>query len=97
MSRWMTPVAVGAVEGVANGGDQFGRIAKRNRAGGRGARAERRALDEFFDQVERAVLGLAGLVDRDDTGMLELGGAARLAQKSGRVFAGWPGGRPWGS
>ncbi len=43
-------------------------------------------MDEFFDQVKRAVVGLTGLVDRDDSGVLELGRASRLAQKPGGIF-----------
>ena len=78
-------LAVGAVESVANGGDQFGRFAKGNRAGGE-ACAQGCSLDEFLHQVERTVFGLTGLVDRDDAGVFELGGASGLAQKPGGVF-----------
>ena len=79
-------VAVGTVEGVANGRDQFRRFAERDRSAGFERAAQRRALDEFLDQVERAVLGLTGLVDRDDAGVLELGCAARFSQEPGCVF-----------
>ena len=58
-------VTVGVVEGVGHRGDELGRLAERERPVGQAAR-QRRALDEFLDQVERAVLGLAGLVKGDD-------------------------------
>ena len=42
---------------------------------------ERHAADEFLDEVADAVLGPAGLVERDDAGVLELRGAAGLAEE----------------
>ena len=86
-------VAVGTVERVADRGDQFRRLLKRNRPG-RQADAQRRALDEFLDQVERAVVGLPGLVDRDDAGVLELGCASGLAQEPRGVFRAGQAGPP---
>jgi hypothetical protein len=43
-------------------------------------------LNKFFDQVERAILGLAGFVDGDDARMLELGRASSLSKKSRSVL-----------
>src|SRR5205807_2294036 len=43
---------------------------------------ERDPADELLDEVTHAVVGPAGLVERDDARVLELGGAAGLAEES---------------
>ena len=62
-------VVVGVVQGLGDLGDQLGRVAERDRPVpqpvGQGL-----ALDELLDQVARAVVGLADLVEGDDAGVL---------------------------
>ncbi len=76
------PVAMGVVEGVGHRGDELGGLAERERPVAVAQDAgQRPPLDELLDQVERPVVGLSGLVERDDAGVLELGRAAGLAQE----------------
>ena len=55
---------------------------------------ERPALDKLFDQVERPVAGLSGLMKRHDAGVLELGRAAGFAQEPLGVLVAGQAARP---
>ena len=44
-------------------------------------RAQRRAVDEFLDDVVAAVIGLADVVDDDDVGVIEGGGGASFSKE----------------
>ena len=46
------------------------------------ARAQRRAVDEFLDDVVAAVIGLADVVDHDDVGVIEGRGGASFSKEA---------------
>ncbi len=78
---------VGIVNCVGHRGDQFGRLLKREPMIAFAKDARQRSPGyELLHEVDRPVVGLTGLVQRDDAGMFELGRAPGLADKPCGVF-----------
>ncbi len=71
--------AVRVPQGLGQRGDPFDRSTK-SRAADRQLVGEVAALDQGGDQVQLAI-SLAGIIDRDDVGMVQDGRAARLAEE----------------
>ncbi len=73
-------LAMGVAKCVGHLGDQLGGPAHVERSRAKTVR-QRHALDKLFDEKAGAFLGLPGVVERDDAGVLKVGGAARLSGK----------------
>ena len=86
MSRWMTPCRW--AEARASATAATSRAAVRASSSPAQPVRQRRAADELLDQVADAVVGVPDLVQRHDPRVLELRGAAGLAEEPFGVLGG---------
>src|SRR5205085_865606 len=74
-------VPVSVLQSVGNAGNQFRNVTK-SETSGLQARGQRLSLDKLLDEIEQPLGRLPCFVQRDQARMLELGGAAGLADKA---------------